>query len=74
MTPPHDVKGGQGGQIEEAPAWAQEIMLRLQAVKLRTREVAERTAQATPLEGEPSYERDSSSGPRVLDLKNRWSG
>ncbi|OBT45131.1 hypothetical protein VE00_04304 [Pseudogymnoascus sp. WSF 3629] len=51
MTPPHDVEGGQGGQIEEAPAWAQEIMLRLQAVELRTREVAKRTARATPLEG-----------------------
>jgi zinc knuckle protein/retrotransposon gag protein len=60
-----DIENGQGSQAEEAPAWAQEIMLRLQAVELRTREVADRTARGTPLESEPSYERDSSSGPRV---------
>ena len=63
----NDIEGGQGGQIDDAPAWAQEILLRLQAVELRTREVADRTARATPLEGAQSYERDSSSGPRVSD-------
>jgi hypothetical protein len=46
-------------------------MLRLQAVELRTREVAERTARAMPLESELPYERDSSLGPRVLDTQQQ---
>ena len=61
---------GHEGQVD-APAWAQEILLRLSAVELRTREVADRTAQATPLESEPSHERSSSSGPRVLGTQDQ---
>lgn len=66
-----NTENGQSSQVEEAPAWAREIMLRLQAVELRTREVADRTARATPLGSEPSYERDSSSGPRALDTQEQ---
>jgi hypothetical protein len=74
MTP-NDIEGGQDGQIDEAPTWAREIMLRLQAVELRTREVADRTARATPPEGETPIEmpnkKDSSSEPRVLDTQEQ---
>lgn len=65
------IENGQGSQVEEAPAWAREILLRLQAVELRTREVADRTAQATPLESEPSDEGNSSSGPRVSNTQEQ---
>jgi hypothetical protein len=59
MTPLQDIKGGQCSQIEEAPAWDREIMLRLQAVELRTRGTADRDREYWTRENKRSEILDS---------------
>lgn len=60
---------GQDGQVD-APAWAREILLRLSAVELRTREVADQASRAT-LSEHSTTETPSGSGPRASDAQDQ---
>ena len=62
---------GHEGQVD-APVWAQEILLRLSAVELRTREVADRANRLTPPEpGVAGTNTPSSTASRVPDTQEQ---
>jgi hypothetical protein len=60
---------GQDGQVD-APAWAQEILLRLSAVEHRTREGIEQASRTAPSERDAT-DTPSSSRPRALDAQEQ---